>query len=86
MEEIITIDRAGRLVIPVRLRRRHGLTDGARIRLVEEGDRLVLEPLGQECPTEEINGLLVITARLSDDGIDHRTVRQERLDALAPRR
>jgi AbrB family looped-hinge helix DNA binding protein len=82
MADIITIDGAGRVVIPAALRRKHRLTRGVRIRVEEDGDRLVLEPLGDEAPMEEQGGLLVIRARLLDESIDHRVVRDERIAHL----
>ncbi len=38
----------GQLVIPVKLRRKYGIRKGTRVVFVEEGDRLLLQPLTKE--------------------------------------
>jgi len=60
MGKPISIDRAGRLVIPKRLRDRLGLAEGVRLHIWEEDGRLVLEPVAQEARLVEDGGLLVI--------------------------
>ena len=83
MEEIIAIDGSGRLVIPARLRRKLHLVSGVRLRVVEDGPRLILEPVGEDSPTRERGGLLVLCSKLLDVELDHRDVREERLDKMA---
>jgi len=54
-----TIDRAGRLVIPRRLRDRIGLADGGEVELELDGAAVRIEPIpGGEL--KEVDGLLVI--------------------------
>jgi AbrB family looped-hinge helix DNA binding protein len=54
-----TIDKAGRLVIPRRLRDRIGLADGGEVELELDGAAVRIEPVsGSEL--KEIDGLLVI--------------------------
>jgi AbrB family looped-hinge helix DNA binding protein len=38
----------GQIVIPAPLRRKYGIREGTRIRIVDEGDRIVLRPLTPE--------------------------------------
>lgn len=83
MAEIITIDGAGRVVIPAAVRRRHRLSRGTRLRLEEDGDRLVLEPVTVEAPTEMRDGILIARTCVLATGVDHRTVREGRGDRLA---
>lgn len=85
MDDIITIDGAGRLVVPIAVRRRLHLVPGCRLRLREQGTQIVLEPIPGESRLVEENGRLVIPGRILDHNIDHRSVREERLDDLTPR-
>lgn len=84
MVRIITIDRAGRLVIPKDIRRRLRLRGGSRIRLSEAGDqRLLLEPIEDTDCLTEIDGLLIATGTHHGEWPDHRTLRDERVAELA---
>ena len=38
----------GQLVIPARIRRRLGIRSGTRVSIVEDGDRLILQPMTRE--------------------------------------
>jgi AbrB family looped-hinge helix DNA binding protein len=79
MEKEITIDPAGRLVIPKEIRQRHQLSAGSRLIVVEDGDRIVLVPRQAQPSTIEIGGLLVFTGRLSGEAPDHRQLRESRI-------
>jgi AbrB family looped-hinge helix DNA binding protein len=83
-EDVITIDRAGRLVIPIRLRRRLHLHPGSRLRVKDAGASLVLEPLPEDGGLEERDGLLVIRGAIGTVDADHRRDREARLDRLTP--
>lgn len=82
MDREITIDASGRLVIPKDVRTRHRLSPGTRLRLEEEGDRLVLQPTPDSPLVEEEAGLLVFQGRLMGEVPDHRDLRDERLERL----
>lgn len=83
MEEIITIDAAGRLVVPKAMRARLALREGTRLLVrEEEGRRLVLEPVSEEAALAEVDGLLVIRARLTGEIPDHREQRVQRIRSL----
>ncbi len=83
MEEIITIDRLGRLVIPKAMRVRLRLREGTRLHVRdEEGKRLVLEPVAEEGVPAEVDGLLVIRGRLLGEIPDHRDQRAQRIRSL----
>jgi AbrB family looped-hinge helix DNA binding protein len=80
MEDTITIDAAGRLVVPKAMRARLRLEEGTRLRVREEdGRRLVLEPIADESVPIEVEGLLVIRGRLLGEIPDHREQRAERI-------
>jgi len=83
MEEIITIDASGRLVVPKAMRARLALREGSRLLVREEdGRRLVLEPVSEEAPLAEVDGLLVIRGRLTGEIPDHRQQRAQRIRSL----
>lgn len=83
MEREIAIDSSGRVVIPKDVRRRHRLSAGTRIELLEEGDRLVLVPQQAQTSAVERAGIMVFCGRLPVDVPDHRRLREERADHLA---
>lgn len=45
MVETSIVTTKGQLVIPARIRRRHGIKRGTRVCLIEEGEKIVLRPL-----------------------------------------
>ena len=79
MEEVITIDGAGRLVIPKALRTRLRLSPGRRLKVFDDGGRIVLEPTAEDSAPVEVNGLLVIRGKLQGPVPDHRTLRERHL-------
>ncbi|MCB9535993.1 MAG: AbrB/MazE/SpoVT family DNA-binding domain-containing protein [Myxococcales bacterium] len=79
----ITIDAAGRLVIPKSMRERLHLTAGTRLYISEEGDHLLISPARPEPALVERDGVLGIdvggnAGRLAD----HEQARDERLRDL----
>lgn len=47
----------GQLVIPAKIRRRHGIKRGTRVCLIEQGEQIVLQPLTREY-FERMSGIL----------------------------
>ena len=83
MDETITIDAVGRLVVPKAIRTRLRLREGTRLHVwEEEGKRLVLEPVAEESMPAEVDGLLVIRGRLVGEIPDHRDLRTQRIRSL----
>jgi AbrB family looped-hinge helix DNA binding protein len=83
MDEIVTIDGTGRLVVPKAIRTRLHLREGARLRVREEGGtRLVLEVVSEDAVPVEVDGLLVLRGRLVGDIPDHREQRTQRIRSL----
>jgi len=83
MEDIITIDAAGRLVVPKAIRTRLALREGTRFHVrEEEGRRLVLEPVSEDAVPAEVEGLLVIRGHLIGEIPDHREQRAQRIRSL----
>lgn len=78
----VTIDGAGRLVIPKPIRERHGLHAGRSLEIRTEGERVVLEPVAEEALLTERNGILIVSSELQGPPTDHRQQREERLEQL----
>lgn len=83
MDDLITIDGAGRLVVPRAMRARLRLRKGSRLRIRLDQNRIVLEPLSDQSVPVEVEGLLIIRGRLADPVPDHRDVREDRIAALS---
>jgi len=83
MPSTITIDAAGRLVVPLPVRRRLRLVAGSRLRITEGPQSILLEPEHEEARIEEKGGILVVGGRLHGTVPDHRDVRHDRLERLA---
>jgi AbrB family looped-hinge helix DNA binding protein len=48
MSEMVTVTSKGQLVIPAKLRKKHGIRKGTRVSVREEGTRLILQPITPE--------------------------------------
>ncbi len=82
MASTISVDRAGRVVVPKPLRQRLGLVGGGKVRVWEEGGRLVMEPVPDETVLVEDGGLLLCGGRLEGDMVSIDDLRGERIDEL----
>lgn len=51
------IDSEGHLDLPQEIRERHGLVNGSRIKIAEEGEKLILEPLASTTKRKNITEL-----------------------------
>lgn len=85
MGDIITIDGAGRVVIPKSMRERLHLGPGRRLRVIEDGGRVVIEPMEEVSRPAEVGGLLVIRGKLLGAVPDHRELRERSLRRRARR-
>jgi AbrB family looped-hinge helix DNA binding protein len=83
MAMTVTIDGAGRLVVPLEVRKRLNLRNGSRLSLVADEDRILLEPERTEAVSVERGGVLVLQGELDGEMPDHRRLREDRLGRLA---
>lgn len=83
MASTVTIDDAGRLVIPQAIRQRLHLQAGSRLLLTERDSQIILEAEPSEARLIEVSGVLVVAGELEGTIPDHRDLRSERLDHLA---
>jgi len=81
----VTIDAAGRLVVPMPVRRHLRLVAGSRLRITECPGSILLEPEHEEPRMQEKHGILVVGGQLEGDLPDHRDLRDDRLNKLARR-
>lgn len=70
MSTTLTIDAAGRIVLPKRVREHHGLGPGSEIELDDTETEICLRPVVAQAPLQEVHGLLVYTGRFTDGTAD----------------
>jgi AbrB family looped-hinge helix DNA binding protein len=85
MSDFATIDAAGRVVIPKRLREELRLLPNTRLRVTERERCLLLEPVEDEPVLIERDGLLLIGGELVGPPPEKGRLREERLDELERR-
>ena len=67
----------GQLVIPARLRKRYGITAGTKIRFVERGGEIVIQPVTKAF-IRSVCGMLKSTKAATDDLLKERLKDRER--------
>jgi len=87
MSSTITIDAAGRLVLPKKVRDRLGLVGGSRLRVDLMGERIELSPEDDEsCELLEKDGVLIISgAKTTDAAAAVKASRSDREETLTER-
>lgn len=76
MTTTLTIDAAGRLVLPKPVRDHHGLGPGSELELEDTGGEIRLRPIINQVPLREEQGLLVYTGRFTEPA--HEAIRADR--------
>ena len=46
--ETAVITSKGQVVIPVKIRRRYGMKNGSKVAFIEQGDKVIIQPLDKE--------------------------------------
>jgi AbrB family looped-hinge helix DNA binding protein len=75
-----TLDRFGRVVVPKEIRDKLGLKPGAEMDIDNNGNEVILKPLGDETPLEIEDGVLVFAGNAAADLAE--AVRKHRQDRL----
>lgn len=83
MADVITIDRAGRVVIPAAVRRELALAPGTELEIELEGDSIRLRPIGG-ARLRRRGRVLIISSPLAGEVPDHRDLREDRVESLTP--
>jgi bifunctional DNA-binding transcriptional regulator/antitoxin component of YhaV-PrlF toxin-antitoxin module len=78
-----TIDSQGHFDIPIDVRDRHGLTNGARVKIEENGNRVVISPVESHIEIEDISDLAGFLKKGNPVGdlLRERALDREREDA-----
>ena len=85
MASFTTIDSAGRVVIPKRLREALRLFPNTRLRVIGDHQRVVLEPVEEAPVLIERDGIVLVGGELAGPLPTVRQAREDRLDELAHR-
>ena len=59
-----TLDKYGRILIPKRLRELLRITPQTQLVITEEGNKIIIEPVSEENPYEEKDGMIVFVGEL----------------------
>ena len=86
--ETATVTSKGQLVIPIRIRRRYGIKAGTKVRFIERGKEIVLQPL-TPAYIRSLRGILRNYPSLTEELLQERARDRDREDAkfekLGPR-
>ncbi len=77
---VTTLDKYGRILIPKKMRKKMGIAKNAQLKLVQEENRLIIEPIPEETPLVIENGFLVYTGEMPDDVDDF--IQKDREDRM----
>jgi len=64
---ITTLDKFGRIIIPKELREHLGITTETNLNIHVDGKRIIIEPIREEEPLVEKDGILVFTGKLQGE-------------------
>jgi AbrB family looped-hinge helix DNA binding protein len=64
---IATLDKFGRIIIPKKVRKQLGITTETSLNIEQDGKRIIIEPISEEEPIVNKDGILVFTGKLQGD-------------------
>lgn len=64
---LATLDKFGRVLIPKKLREHLGIMPATSINIIEDGKRIIIEPITEEESIVEKDGLLIFTGKIQSD-------------------
>ncbi len=67
---VTTIDKFGRVIIPKRFREHLGISFETTLNISENGKRIIIEPVQDNNPVVDKDGILVFTGKLDRKGSD----------------
>ena len=67
---ITTIDKFGRIIIPKKFREHLGISFGTTLNISENDGRIVIEPVQDNNPVVDKDGILVFTGKLDNNRSD----------------
>lgn len=80
---IASLDKFGRIIIPKKFREQLGITVETSLNIEGDGKRIIIEPIQEEEPLVEKDGILVFTGKLQGE-IDQFLIsaREQRINKL----
>lgn len=80
----ISIDKAGRVVLPKAVREQYGLDSGTILEVEGSDEAIILRPIHEQPSVREKDGFLVFSATVDEDLSDVvNRMREERIDGIA---
>ena len=67
MHLLTTLDKFGRILIPKKFRERLGISSDTIVNIVEDGERIIIEPVKDQAPLVKKDGLLIFTGKFQGD-------------------
>ena len=61
---LTTIDKFGRILIPKKVREHLGIKPASALNIKDDGKRIIIEPVSEEEPIVEKDGLLIFTGKV----------------------
>lgn len=74
---LATLDKFGRVLIPKKFREHLGIRNNSSLNIVDDGNRIIIEPVVEKNPIVEKDGIIVYTGKIQSD-ID-KEIRADRL-------
>ncbi len=64
---VTSLDKFGRVIIPKKIRKQLGITPKTILNIVDDGQRIIIEPLPSEDVVVEKSGFLIYTGKIKGD-------------------
>lgn len=64
---IANLDKYGRILIPKKVREQLNISTETKLNIDEDGNRIIIERIGEEAPVVENDGVKVFTGKLKGD-------------------
>lgn len=64
---LATMDKFGRILIPKKVRKHLGIEPASEVNIIDDGKRIIIEPVREGDPIVEKDGIFVFTGKLNGD-------------------